>query len=70
MLMMYCRNAGACVPKASVSTPDVCNLIKKNLALKRNTFPSRIYFSAIKDLKFHHCQVRVLTEIMTMKLQS
>jgi len=24
-------NAGACVPKASVSTPDGCKLIKKNL---------------------------------------
>ena len=61
-------NAGACVPKASVSTPDVCNRIKKNLALKRNTFPLRMYFSAIEDLNFHHCQVRVLMAIMTSKL--
>ena len=32
----------ACVPKASMCTPDVCNRIKKNLALKRNTFPPRM----------------------------
>ena len=44
-------NAGACIPKASVSTPDVCSRIKKNLALKRNTFPPRIYLSAIKIFK-------------------
>ena len=63
-------NAGACVPKASVFTPDVCNRIKKSMALKRNTFPPRMYFSAIEDFKFHHCQVRVPTAIMTMKLKS
>ena len=65
----YASNAGACVPKASVSTPDLCNRIKKDLALKRNTFSPRMYVSAIEDIKFHHCQVRVLTEIMKMKLR-
>ena len=66
-------NAGACVPKASVSillmSATMLNLtgFEKEHFSPKNIMPERessAYFLSIEDLKFHHCQIRVLTAIM------
>ena len=78
MLMMYQMLVH--VYLKHLSTPDVCNRIKKNLTgferehfSPKNVMPERLcsaFFRAIEDLRFHHCQIRVLTTIMTIKLNS